>query len=64
MRNLAMILIGLSVLGFLLAVVSNLFAGPIIGVPAEGFSRGCSNLALIAIALAVWFKKERQGSAD
>ena len=58
MRNIAMILIGLSIFSFLLAVISNLFAGPIMGVYAEGFSRGCSNLALIAIALAVWFKSE------
>ena len=46
-------LIGLSALAFLLAVVVKLFTGPIIGVGAEGLSRSCSNLALIAIALAV-----------
>jgi len=62
MRNVAMILIGLSVLGFVLAVISNLLVGSVMGVSAEGFSRGCNNLALIAIALAVWFKGERQES--
>lgn len=48
-------LIGLSGLAFLLAVIATLFTGTgtIMGVAAEGFSRACSNLALIAIALAV-----------
>lgn len=63
MRNVAMILIGLSALGFVLAVITILVGrGPVVGVSAEGFSRGCSNLALIAIALAVWFKEGSQGS--
>ena len=57
MRNLAMVLIGLSALGFILAVISALVVGsPILGVTAEGFSRGCTNLALIAIALTVCSK--------
>ena len=56
MRNAAMVLVGLSALGFLLAVVGAFVGGPLMGVSPEGFSRGCSNLALIAIALAVWFK--------
>jgi hypothetical protein len=58
MRNIAMVLIGLSALGFVLAVISVLVvnAPTIAGVPAEGFSRGCTNLALVAIALGVWFK--------
>ncbi len=57
MRILAVVLIGLSALGFLLAVISMpLVGGPILGVTAEGFSRGCTNLALLAIALGVWLK--------
>ncbi|MEW6410831.1 MAG: hypothetical protein AB1488_12120 [Nitrospirota bacterium] len=57
MRNIAMLLIGLSALGFVLALISVLVVGdPIVGVTAEGFSRGCTNLALIAIALGVWFR--------
>lgn len=52
-----MVLIGFSALGFVLAVIGVLVGGPILGVSPEGFSRGCSNLALIAIALAVWFGK-------
>jgi len=52
-----MVLIGLSALGFLLALISS-FAGSIMGIGAEGFSRGCTDLALISIALGVWLKKE------
>ena len=59
MKKVAVVLIGLSVLSFMLAIISNLFVGgPIMGVYAEGFSRGCTNLSLIAIALAIWFKAE------
>ncbi len=46
-------LIGLSGLAFLLAMIATLFTGPIMGVAPEAFSRACSNLALIAIALTV-----------
>ncbi len=45
-------LIGLSGLAFLLAIIA-IFTGPIMGVAPESFSRACSNLALIAIALTV-----------
>jgi len=47
------ILIGLSIIAFLLAIISNLLTGNIMGVSPEGFSRASNNLALIAIALAV-----------
>ena len=61
MRNLAILLICLSAIGFVLAVISA-FVGPIAGVTAEGFSLGGTNLTLIAIALGVWFKVGNQGS--
>ena len=48
--------IAFAILGFVLAVLSNMGVD-IIGVTAEGFSRACSNLALIAIALGIWFKQ-------
>jgi len=63
MRNLITIIICFSVLGFIFAVIS-VFTGPIAGVPAEGFSRGCTNLALIAIALTVCFKKNDPGNKE
>ena len=53
MAKMTMGLIGVSAVAFLLAVVVSLFTGPILGITAEGYSRTCSNLALIAIALAV-----------
>ena len=46
-------LIGPSGLAFLLAVIATFLAGSIMGITAEAFSRACSNLALIAIALTV-----------
>ena len=52
MQNLMNILVGLSVLAFALAVIVALFIpGGLIGVTPEGYSRACSNLALISIAL-------------
>ena len=51
MRNLIWIIVSLAVLGFVLAAVFVLFHVHCLGVTAEGLSRGCSNLALIAIAL-------------
>jgi formate hydrogenlyase subunit 3/multisubunit Na+/H+ antiporter MnhD subunit len=55
MRNLVIALIILAGAGFLFAVIGTLSVGPIMGVSPEGFSRGSSNLALIAIALSLWF---------
>ncbi len=55
MQNVLIALVGLSGLGFVLAVASALMRTPIAGIAPEGFSRACTNLALIAIALAVCF---------
>lgn len=49
MDKLAKALTALAALGFALAVVS-VFTGPIAGIQPEGFSRACTNLALLAIA--------------
>ncbi|MBC8193310.1 MAG: hypothetical protein H8E18_13075 [FCB group bacterium] len=57
MRNVALGLIVLAAVGLLSAVISVMMGSTILGVSAEEFSRICSNLALISIALAVWFKK-------
>ena len=59
MQNLhyaVIMLIALAALAFVLAVLSNLGVN-IVGATAEGFSRACSNLALIAIALGIWFRE-------
>jgi hypothetical protein len=57
MENVIKGLIGLAVLAFLLAVIGSVFfAGSFLGTQSEGYSRACSNLALIAIALSVGWK--------
>jgi hypothetical protein len=61
-RNLTLVLIALSALGFVLAVVGTLFGQPIMGVAPEGFSRACTNLALIAIALVVISERKSAGN--
>jgi hypothetical protein len=56
MRNFAIALIWASVVTLLAAAVLVIFHGQsLIGTGAEGWSRASSNLALIAIALGVWF---------
>ena len=67
MQNLIKILIGLSALSFLLVAVGsllnsatagsvNLFSMNFVPTP-EGLSRACTNLALLAIAFSLVFKK-------
>jgi hypothetical protein len=46
------LLIAGAMVAFVLAVVAA-YAGTIAGVSPEGFSRACTNLALLAIALSV-----------
>jgi hypothetical protein len=52
MNNLAKVLTGLAALAFVLAVATN-FVGPLLNTPAEGYSRACTNLALLAIAVVM-----------
>jgi hypothetical protein len=54
MSTLVKALIGLAALAFVLAVLTN-FAGPIVGTPAEAYSRASTNLALLAIAVVLTF---------
>lgn len=51
MSNLAPALVGLAALAFVMAAVTT-FTGPML-VPAEGWSRACTNLALLALCLYV-----------
>jgi len=60
MAKLAMALIGLSAIAFLLAVISVLVTGPMMGISAEAFSRACTNLVLMGIALSVCCPKQHQ----
>ena len=60
MAKLTMALIGLSAIAFLLAVISVLVTGPMMGLSAEGFSRACTNLVLMGIALSVCCPKQHR----
>ena len=60
MRNITIALISISVLSFVLAIIATLLGGGFLSVSAEAFSRTCSNLALIAIALILWFRLKDQ----
>ena len=53
-------LVYLALITFVVAVVGS-FTGSMMGIGAEAFSRACTNLALLAIAISVAFKEE--GSA-
>ncbi len=57
MENLAKALVGFAALSFVVGViVAGPMGGDILGFPAESFSRACSNLALVAIALMLMGK--------
>lgn len=56
MQSFTRVLIGLSVLSFVFAIIASLLGFSILGISPEGFSRACSNLALIAIALELGWK--------
>ena len=62
MSKLIIGLVILSGVAFVLAVIGSFFNFDILRISPEAFSRACSNLALIAIALSVCIKKERLGT--
>ena len=53
MRNIAWILGGLAALAFILALVGSLTGFWFMNVSPEAYSRGCTNMALLALLLAV-----------
>ena len=58
MDALAKLLLALAGLAFALAVVTALLGMPLVGIVPEGFSRACTNLALIAIGLRLCFVEQ------
>lgn len=63
MQNVIKGLIGLAIIAFLLAVITVLAHGPVImGLQAESFSRACTNLTLIAIAISVCCPARKTGA--
>ncbi len=57
MENVAKGLIGLAALAFIVGVIVGFMGSPLMNIPAESFSRGCDNLALLAIALMLMGSK-------
>lgn len=53
MSNAPKALIFLAALAFLLAVVGSVMGGTIMGMGPEGYSRACTNLALLAVGVAL-----------
>ena len=51
MGHLAWVLAILSALSFLMAVIGSLSGWWLLGVGPEGYSRACTNLALLAVVL-------------
>lgn len=60
MKIIVRVLIAISALSFVLAVVSHLLGGILFEINAQTYSKACSNLALIAIALALSFRGQNQ----
>ena len=60
MSFLAKGLIGLAAIAFAFAVVAAITPRTIMGIPAEGFSRACSNLALLGLAVAYVFRAKEK----
>ena len=56
MENVAKGLVALAALAFVIGVFVGLMGGSLMGFPAESFSRACSNLALVAIAVMLMGK--------
>ncbi len=57
MPGIAKLLVLLAVITFVVAVVGA-WTGTIMRIGAEAFSRACTNLALLAIAIVMVFKEE------
>ena len=55
MGNLPKLFLMAAMVAFLLAIIT-VFTGPLANVPAESFSRACTNLALLAIGIAFAWK--------
>jgi hypothetical protein len=53
MRHLTLVLVVLAAVAFVLAVVGALMGQDFLNVAPEGFSRACTNLALLAVAVVL-----------
>ncbi len=64
MENVAKGLVALAVLSFIVAALTALMGGFLMGFPAESFSRACSNLALLAIAVMLMGSKGQAATPE
>ena len=62
MPGIAKLFVLLALITFVLAVVGGAWMGAILGIGAEAYSRACTNLALMAIAIVVVFKEEQSAA--
>ena len=62
MPGIAKLFVLLALLTFVLAVIGGAWTGPILGIGAEAYSRACTNLALMALAIVVVFKEEQSAT--
>ena len=58
MRNLAFVLIVLAAMCFIIAAISGVFTVFPFGIAPEGYSSASTNLALLAVALLLYSKKD------
>ncbi len=58
MSGIAKTFVLLSFIAFVVAVLGGFWMGAIMGIGAEAYSRACTNLALMAIAIVMVFKEE------
>ncbi len=59
MPGVAKLFVLLAMITFLLAVIGGMWTGAILGIGAEAYSRACTNLALLAMAMVMVFKEEQ-----
>ena len=62
MSGIAKLFVLLALITFIVAVIGA-FTGAIVGIGAEAYSRACTNLALLAIAIVMVFKEEGSAAA-
>ena len=58
MSGIAKLFVLLALIAFVLAIVGSVWTGAILGIGAEAYSRACTNLALMALAIVMVFEEE------
>ncbi len=59
MPGMAKLFVLLALITFVLAVIGGAWTGNIMGIGAEAYSRACTNLALLALAIVMVFPEEQ-----